>query len=90
MDDNNSETGLPEYKKEEGDLGGKEGNGQSKQKRERKVRPVEVLDSWFHRYGIPSETSELRSSEESTTNYYQVGVDEVGRGPLFGIGRAHV
>lgn len=47
----------------------------SKKKRERK--PTVPLDPWFERYGVSCEETE-------TTTFYQIGVDEVGRGPLFG------
>ena len=46
-------------------------------KKKRIIKPVDVLDAWYERYGIVSDTN-------SPTSYYQIGVDEVGRGPLFG------
>ena len=48
-------------------------------KKKRVVKPAVVLDAWYERYGVDNETS-----SSPPTRYYQVGVDEVGRGPLFG------
>lgn len=49
-------------------------------KKKRIVKPAVVLDAWYERYGVVAETSPL----PPPTSYYQIGVDEVGRGPLFG------
>lgn len=48
-----------------------------KPKKKRVVKPPVVLDAWYDRYGIDTETT-------PPTSFYQIGVDEVGRGPLFG------
>ena len=50
-------------------------------KKKRLVKPAVVLDAWYERYGVVAETSPL---PPPPTSYYQIGVDEVGRGPLFG------
>jgi ribonuclease HII len=48
-----------------------------KPKKKRVVKPPVVLDAWYDRYGIDTDTN-------PPTSFYQIGVDEVGRGPLFG------
>ena len=47
-------------------------------KKKRVVKPSVVLDAWYERYGNVKENNNL------LTSYYQIGIDEVGRGPLFG------
>ena len=49
--------------------------------KKRVKKPAVILDSWYERYrgrgSVDTDTS-------YPTSYYQIGVDEVGRGPLFG------
>lgn len=50
-------------------------------KKKRVMKPPVVLDAWYERY---RGTGTLDADSSYPTSYYQIGVDEVGRGPLFG------